>query len=149
MRFLPVLCLPLFMAAAADLAADRATELRVGNFTSHAPGEEIPHHWQTLTFKKIDRYTDYRLVRDGNSTVIEANSKNSASGLSRKISIDPEKFRRVRWSWKIGNMLPGSDAGRKEGDDYPARLYLLISGIVASSFVLDPRRGTQEKRAKS
>jgi hypothetical protein len=124
---LRILLFSLFLTGTASQAAEKSTELRVGSFTSHDPDEGIPHEWQPLTFKKTDRYTRYRLVKDGNTTVVEARSQDSASGLTRKISIDPKQYRRVRWSWKVSNRIPQSDPGRKEGDDYPARLYITFA----------------------
>jgi hypothetical protein len=101
-----------------------SSALRVGQFSSHTSDESLLRDWQPLTFKKIDRVTRYRLVMDGDSTVVEAQSQASASGLFHKISIDPQQFPHLRWSWKVGSNIPGSDPRRKDGDDYPARLYI-------------------------
>ena len=38
----------------------------------------------------------------------------------------------VRWRWKVENLLQRSDVSRKDGDDYPARLYI--------TFAYDPDR---------
>ena len=114
----------LFLTGMAKPATGHSSDMRVGNFSGQAPDGGIPEQWQPLTFTKIDRFTRYRLVKDGDTAVVEARSDKSASGLIRRISIDPEKFRHVRWSWKISNTIRQSDTRRKEGDDYPARLYI-------------------------
>ncbi|MEW5910117.1 MAG: DUF3047 domain-containing protein, partial [Thermodesulfobacteriota bacterium] len=57
-------------------------------------------------------------------SVIMAKSDASASGLIREIVINPLEYPVIRWRWKIENILKKGDAGRKEGDDYPARVYV-------------------------
>ena len=51
----------------------------------------------------------------------------SSSGLRRDITIDPKEYPVVQWRWKIGNLLKMSDVTRKDGDDYPARLYIAFA----------------------
>ena len=56
--------------------------------------------------------------------------------LHEKISIDPKEFPIVTWSWKVENILKNGDVTRKEGDDYPARIYITFAydGEKASFF---------------
>jgi hypothetical protein len=63
-------------------------------------------------------------VNDAGSVVLKASSEASASGLIREIRIDPREYPIVRWRWKVENLLSKSDIARKDGDDYPARLYI-------------------------
>jgi hypothetical protein len=42
------------------------------------------------------------------------------------MDLDPNVLPRLRWRWKVENVLRGGDVTRKEGDDYPARLYILF-----------------------
>jgi hypothetical protein len=51
-------------------------------------------------------------------------AESSASGLVREIKIDPKEFPVVQWHWKVTNILKKGDVRRKEGDDYPARIYV-------------------------
>jgi hypothetical protein len=64
------------------------------------------------------------LVKDGEGVVVKAVSDASASGLIKEVRIDPKEFPIVQWRWKVENLLKNSDVSRKEGDDYPARLYI-------------------------
>src|SRR4030042_300078 len=48
----------------------------------------------------------------------------SASGLTREIKIDPKEYPVIQWRWKVSNILKNGDVNRKEGDDYPARIYI-------------------------
>jgi hypothetical protein len=104
-------------------AQSRAT-LEVARFSASEPGANLPEGWKPLTFKKIPRLTTYELVREGSHVVVKATSDSSASGLTKEVKIDPKVFPIVRWRWKVDNLLQKSDATRKEGDDYPARLYI-------------------------
>lgn len=101
--------------------------LEVGKFSAAAPGTEFPENWKPLTFPKIKRHTAYTLIREGDSVIVKAVSEAASSGLTRDITIDPKEYPIVQWRWKIGNLLRASDVTRKEGDDYPARLYITFA----------------------
>jgi hypothetical protein len=98
--------------------------IEVGMFSKEQPGEDIPKGWKPLTFKKIERHTIYTLARDGEIVVIKAVADASASGLIREMRIDPKEYPIVQWRWKIANILKKADVRKKEGDDYPARIYI-------------------------
>ena len=98
--------------------------IEVASFSSATVGQTIPDGWTPLTFKKIPRQTKYVLVKDGDVTVVKAESDASASGLTRAVTIDPREYPIIRWRWKVDHVLRRSDVSRKDGDDYPARLYV-------------------------
>ena len=75
--------------------------------------------------------TDYRLVTQDGRLVLEAASKGAASGLVREIRIDLEKLPYLNWSWRVDDVLTGIDERTKAGDDYPARVYVIVSGGIA------------------
>jgi hypothetical protein len=106
--------------------------LEVGRFSAETPGDGPPVDWKPLTFKKIERHTRYRLVPLDGDVVVEAVSTAGASGLTREIRIDPHEFPIVEWRWRVSNLLTKGDPTRKDGDDYPARLYI--------TFAYDPGR---------
>lgn len=114
--------------------------IRIGHFSKLSPGSPLPAQWQPLTFKKIKRHTLYRVVTDSGNTVIKASSRNSASGLIRKVSIDSQKFPYISWRWKISSVYAKGDVTRKSGDDYPARVYI--------TFAYDPARVGLFEKAK-
>lgn len=98
--------------------------IEVGKFSSAILEDALPPGWKPLTFKKIENHTTYTLVKDSDTVVIKAVAEASASGLTREIKIDPKEFPIVQWRWKITNTLKKGDVHRKEGDDYPARIYI-------------------------
>jgi hypothetical protein len=100
--------------------------LEVVKFSGFSVNEPIPDQWQPLTFDNIDKHTTYRLVKENGKTVVKAESEASASGLIREINIDPREYQWIQWSWKISNIFEKGDVTRKEGDDYPARIYIMF-----------------------
>ncbi len=103
---------------------EMGTVLEVGKFSAEAEGNGPPAGWKPLTFKKIERHTQYSLVRDGDAVVVKAVSEASSSGLTREIRIDPRDYPIIQWRWKVANVYKNGDVSKKEGDDYPARIYI-------------------------
>lgn len=124
----------------ANTWAQTASVLIVGAFSSEQPGQGLPSGWKPLTFKKVPKQTAYELVKDGEAVVVKATSDASASGLTKEVQIDPKAFPILRWRWKVENLLQHSDVSRKDGDDYPARLYI--------TFAYDPDKVSFGKRLK-
>jgi hypothetical protein len=120
-------------------AADSSV-LEVGRFSSASPGAGLPPGWTPLIFKKIPQQTKYEVVRDGATVVIKAMSDASASGLTKAVKVDPREYPIVRWRWKVDNLLQQSDVHRKDGDDYPARIYI--------TFEYDPDRVALSRKLK-
>mgnify|MGYP001822356288 FL=1 len=121
-------------------AEDLKKDLVVGFFSSLQPGMDPPPGWEPLVFKKIDRHTRYELAMDDGVVVVKAVSTAAASGLIRKIQIDPMEYPLVEWRWKVSNTLQKGDVTQKKGDDYPARIYI--------TFAYDPSRLSFGNRLK-
>jgi hypothetical protein len=100
--------------------------IRVGDFSSGAVQQVMPEGWERLTFGKIDIETEYDLATapDDSTVVLKATSKGGASGLIREQRIDPTEFPVIRWRWRVSNVLENGNARTKDGDDYPARIYV-------------------------
>ncbi|MDV7103086.1 DUF3047 domain-containing protein [Vibrio sp. TH_r3] len=81
--------------------------------------------WQSKSFSGN---TDYQLVKEQTRTVLKATSVDSASGLALEKRIDLFQTPYINWSWRIENKLTGLDEQTKQGDDYAARIYLIIDG---------------------
>jgi hypothetical protein len=83
--------------------------------------------WERKSFRGE---TEYSLVRDGESTVVRAHSKATASGIYRKVALDTLQYRYLRWKWKVKEPLPGNGLEKtKAGDDYSARMYVVFPGF--------------------
>ena len=125
MIFIRFLMIPLTMLILTQ-PAFAVEQLVVGHFSGASPEGGLPDGWKPLVFKKIDRHTQYSLVHDSatDSTVVKAFSQASASGLIREMPIDPEKFPIIKWRWKATGLYKNGDVSRKDGDDFPVRIYI-------------------------
>jgi hypothetical protein len=97
-----------------------AETLQVSDFsTSSLEG------WEKKEFKDS---TSYQLFQIKDKQVLLAESRNQASALIKKVHIDIEKFPFLNWTWRIENRLGLADETTKSGDDYAARIYVIIDG---------------------
>ena len=60
--------------------------------------------------------------------VLRATTQGQASGLFKEVAIDLNKTPYLNWSWQVQNLFKGNDERSKQGDDYPARVYVVVSG---------------------
>jgi len=124
-RLLAILILIIFpLSLLPEVNAQPGDVIGVGKFSAEEIGNGPPAGWKPLTFKKIKRHTAYTLIRDGDAVVVKAVAESSASGLVRELKINPKEYPVVQWRWKVSNILKKGDVRRKEGDDYPARIYV-------------------------
>lgn len=103
--------------------AQGADRIRIGDFSSGSLQD-----WQTQSFKGL---TQYRLVEEDGRKVVKADSSASASGLFKKQRIDLTKTPFLNWRWRIENGLGKLNEQVKSGDDYAARVYVVIDGGLA------------------
>lgn len=81
--------------------------------------------WQERSFVG---HTQYQIVTLPQGKALQSNSHGTASGLFKEITIDLTKTPWLNWSWRIDNTLTGNNERSKKGDDYPARIYVVVSG---------------------
>lgn len=106
------------------LQAGSPATIEVGPFSTSAPSGPWPDGWKPLTFPKIPQHTTYQLVKDSERVVVRAASQASSSGYTKEIPIDPKEYPLIQWQWKVSNILKAGDVAKKDGDDYPARIYV-------------------------
>jgi len=83
--------------------------------------------WKEKVFNGRTIYTP--TMEDGHPA-LKAVARASASGLFYKIKFDCEKYPILRWSWKINHVVSKGNALTKEGDDYPARVYVVFPSLL-------------------
>ncbi|GAW86949.1 conserved hypothetical protein [Bathymodiolus platifrons methanotrophic gill symbiont] len=81
--------------------------------------------WQHKSFKA---YTQYQIVSLNKHSVLRAEGTDVASSLYKEIHIDLEKTPYLNWSWRIDTPLNINDEQSKAGDDFAARIYLIVEG---------------------
>ncbi len=120
------LALTLAACCVAALTWAQADTVIIGAFSMLKAGALLPENWKPLGVTSAKQATRYTLVDDSGVTVVRADARASASGLSRAIKINPVEYPLLKWRWKISNVLKGSDIHTKAGDDYPARVYVMF-----------------------
>ena len=102
----------------------RADEVMIGEFSHNNLSG-----WQEKSFVG---HTQYQIVttpfNSPQGKALQASSHNAASGLFKEITIDLRKTPWLNWSWRIDNTFSGNNERSKGGDDYPARVYVVVSG---------------------
>ena len=78
--------------------------------------------------QKFAGFTHYSVVRDGTDSVLNAKSNNSASGLFLRKRVDLTEYPFIHWRWKISKRLSDREETLKQGDDFAARIYLVVTG---------------------
>ena len=70
----------------------------------------------------------YEIVTLDGQQVLKASSDNSASAILKETEIDLNRTPFINWRWRVENTYGDNiDEQSKDGDDYPARLYALVS----------------------
>jgi hypothetical protein len=95
----------LILTHSTTIIAESPDQLVVGNFSLATAGGPFPQGWKPLIFEKITEHTEYDLVQDEQQVVVKAVSRQSSSGLTREITIDPKEYPVIEWRWKVENIL--------------------------------------------
>ncbi|WP_299201519.1 DUF3047 domain-containing protein [uncultured Amphritea sp.] len=80
--------------------------------------------WENESFVGETRYT---LISEGENLLLEARSDSSASGLYYKKTITINSKTNLSWRWKISKTWPSATETTKAGDDFPVRIYIIVS----------------------
>ena len=83
--------------------------------------------WQEKSFVGN---TQYEISDTDHGKVLKAMTEGKASGLFKEVKVDLERTPYLNWSWQVQNIYSGNDERSKTGDDYPARIYVVVSGGV-------------------
>lgn len=97
--------------------------LEITQFSDKPIGYDLFNDWLLFDFKNIP-HTIYSLVEDSGKNVVKATSNKSASGLIRKVDIDPVEYPIIEWRWKVTKLAANADVTKRSGDDYAARIYI-------------------------
>lgn len=76
--------------------------------------------------EKFSGRTDYSIVEETGNLVLRGESRGTASALVCEKKIRLQEYPILSWRWKIADILADGDARTKEGDDYPARIYVVF-----------------------
>jgi len=109
-----------FFILSCNAFAEKDTVIQIGFFSTGKVDD-----WNNRTFSGA---TEYQLTLLDNLQVLKAESHSSASGLFKEQRIDLKKTPFLNWYWRIDNRLEKNNEQIKSGDDYSARVYVVIDG---------------------
>jgi len=115
-------------AIVAEFPRENGALVEAARFSAGRPGEAPPGGWDSFVVSPFSRNTEYRLVESNPSAVLEASANGSASGLYRRIRIDPARYPVVEWRWRVLQPLAHADPRVASRDDSPARLVISFHG---------------------
>jgi hypothetical protein len=125
-----------FLALAGALLVPRfgraADAIEAMRFSALRPGDPLPEWLKPYAFEGRPRHTQYALVEDAGRTVLRARANASTSGLIRELRADLRSHPLLAWRWKVMTLLERSDIATKQGDDFPARLYVTFDLDIAT-----------------
>jgi hypothetical protein len=113
------LCMVFLLFFSIQVCGDPVSIKMIGSFST-----ESLDAWETI---KFNSETTYRLIKNESGMVLLSNSATSASGLINKQKIDIKKYPYLNWRWQASKKLSPMNEQTKEGDDYVARIYVLVS----------------------
>lgn len=119
-----IVLLVAFFGISPFVLAESSSVIEVGGFSTEKTTNSLPAHWEPFYFKNIKGHTNYQLAEEDGQVIVKAVADASASGLIRKITIDPKEYPIIQWRWKVANILEKANIYKKKGDDYPARIYI-------------------------
>lgn len=113
-------------AGAPTLAGAPGLRAQPSPFSAGPIGAEPPPGWMLQRLPKVERITRFDVVDDGGTLVLRARSDGGAASLRHSLYADPKLTPILRWRWRTERLIQTADLTRKNGDDYPARLYVFF-----------------------
>ena len=114
--------------------------VEVARFSRLGAGAPLPAGWLGWGLNSGKRPTEYRLVNGTAGTVLQADAEQAATGLYRRIRVNPGRQPLLEWSWRVEKLIPGADLRKGSREDSVARLVISFHG--------DPKKLDFEDRAR-
>jgi hypothetical protein len=122
------------------LEREDADVVEVARFSRLRAGTPLPADWLGWGLNSGKQRTDYRLVNGAAGTVLQADAEQAATGLYRRVRVDPGRQPVLEWSWRVEKLVAGADLRKGSREDSAARLVISFHG--------DPARLDFEDRAR-
>jgi len=114
---------PLHHRQSHDTAHNAANACSVGNSKVLAWPEADLGQWDVREFAGA---SEYNLTEQDGLRVLDARTDGKASVLYREKEVDLNATPILNWSWQVDAVYDNPDEQSKAGDDFPARLYVVI-----------------------
>jgi len=80
-------------------------------------------NWKEKSFSGNSKY---ELVEVDSQRVLKATTESAASVLYKKQEVSLVKTPMISWTWKVDGVYENINERTREGDDFPARLYVVV-----------------------
>jgi hypothetical protein len=125
-----------------------AVSLILGSASAQTPVEPELHiakfssgdltGWKDQVVYGTKNSSVYSFVKENGKSVLMGKSVDGASGLIRKIEIDPKKYPVITWSWKIDHTVKKGNERIKGGHDFAAKIYVIFPrGLFSSTRAIE------------
>jgi len=109
---------------------DGAT-VEAARFSKLRAGADAKGGWEQFEIMKGQTATSYQLVEQEGVVVIQADSAEGGSGLSRKLHIDPRRYPIIEWRWRVPRESGRGGAAGPSSVSPPVRVSLAFDGDVS------------------
>jgi hypothetical protein len=116
---------------ARTLPIEEGKTVEAARFSKLRAGADAKDGWEQFVFVRGNTPTRYQLVEQDGVVVIQADSAEGGSGLSRKLHIDPRRHPIVEWRWRVPRDSGRGGATGPSSVSPPVRLSLAFDGDVA------------------
>jgi len=117
-------------AIVAQFPLQAGPKVEAARFSAESVGAP-PWYWEPFVVSPFAKPTHYRLIDANSGVALEATAEGAASGLYRRIRIDPAHYPVVEWRWRVLRAPAHSDPRVAARDDSPARLVICFHGDVS------------------
>jgi Protein of unknown function (DUF3047) len=84
--------------------------------------------WAPETILPHKRKTEYQLVLKDGRRAIRANSDRACSAYATKLNVSARQVKRVKWSWRVEELILDADNTDKHSEDSPVRVVFMFDG---------------------
>lgn len=112
--------IPAALMLAGGLVAVSLSSAAVAADKAYTPAQILA--WGEKTF---EGHTAYRVVERDGLPALEAQAQGQASARFLEEDLSLEETPYLKWCWQVDSIYPALNEKTKNGDDYPARLYVV------------------------
>jgi hypothetical protein len=102
------------------------------HFSAHRADAGLPVEWEPLIIRRDKRPTRYRLTpvaeQGYERVVLRAEAQAAATGLIRRVTVDPARYPVIRWHWRVDQLIDQADLTDRTLSDAPVRIILAFDG---------------------
>jgi hypothetical protein len=124
-RPISALALAVALAVSAPIALAQGT---VTLFSTQKAGADLPADWEVVKITDDKKPTQYKLVDDGGTVVLNAKADGAATGLGQPTKIDIRSTPVIEWRWKVSRLITAADNAVASKEDSPARIVFSFGG---------------------